>query len=434
MFNESQLHEVEETSTPSTPPPLPKDDRDLKVDDTEIYYMPDNFRKNNHLVKTTTNIPRIWVLIISIILLLLLGGGLYVYWIQPTFISDLFGGKKTEPIAIPAELVPVVPKEVTPSLEEDNTEVQPVTSAKESYLAFRAELDLVTTSDQYLNVYSKYATSTKYEVIKNEKEQLELAKGTFNVLPDLRKKNSPLLTGNEQIIENITMPSAVLVIKNNNKEEGRAEFVIENDQWKLAEETWASSTDSDETGVFRAGTDTDQDGLTDEEETALGTNIQAADSDGDGYGDLAELNNDYNPTGAGKISENKSLDSYLNTTFNLSLLYPDSWTLKVSSTEDSIIMTAPDTQFIQVLAQPNTEREDILSWYKKTFSVENIPTSQLVTNAAWDGVRTPDGLTVYLTNKDKSFVFIVTYNTGNTRILNYRNIFELILRSLKIPV
>lgn len=434
MFNESQLHDVEENSTPSTPPPLPKDDKDLKVDDTEIYYMPDNFRKSNHLAKTTTNIPRIWVLIISIILLLLFGGGLYIYWIQPTFISNLFGGGNTETVAIPADLVPQVNIEVAPSLEEDKTETQPTTSAKESYLAFKTELDLATSTDQYLNVYSKYATSSKYEVIKSEKEQLELAKGTFNVLSDLRKKNSPMFTGNEEISESITPSSTILIIKNNNTEEGRVEFIIEDNQWKLSEETWFEDTDSDDAGIFQTGTDSDLDGLTDEEEIALGTNKQVVDSDGDGYNDLSELNNDYNPTGAGKITENRSLASYLNTTFNLSLLYPDSWDLKVASTEDSIIMTAPDKHFIQVLAQPNTEREDILSWYKKTFSVENIPTSQLVTNSAWDGVRTPDGLTVYLTNKDKSFVFIVTYNTGNTRILYYRNIFELLLRSLKIPV
>lgn len=41
--------------------------------------------------------------------------------------------------------------------------------------------------------------------------------------------------------------------------------------------------------------DSDQDGLTDQEEKALGTNPNMADTDGDGYSDGAEIKSGYNP-------------------------------------------------------------------------------------------------------------------------------------------
>jgi S1-C subfamily serine protease len=50
------------------------------------------------------------------------------------------------------------------------------------------------------------------------------------------------------------------------------------------------------------GVDSDNDGLDDKTEVALGTNPNKADTDGDGYLDGAEVKNGYNPKGAGKIN------------------------------------------------------------------------------------------------------------------------------------
>lgn len=47
--------------------------------------------------------------------------------------------------------------------------------------------------------------------------------------------------------------------------------------------------------------DNDQDGLPNDLETALGANPNSPDSDQDGYNDLLELNNNYNPAGAGRL-------------------------------------------------------------------------------------------------------------------------------------
>ncbi|MDO8617899.1 MAG: calcium-binding protein [Candidatus Uhrbacteria bacterium] len=50
-------------------------------------------------------------------------------------------------------------------------------------------------------------------------------------------------------------------------------------------------------------TDSDQDGLTDEQELKLGTDPHNPDTDGDGYPDGEEVQKGYNPLGAGKASQ-----------------------------------------------------------------------------------------------------------------------------------
>ena len=81
-----------------------------------------------------------------------------------------------------------------------------------------------------------------------------------------------------------------------------------------AEPAALSAPDSDQDGLSDAeesglGTsindpDTDRDGLTDREEVKVyGTNPREKDSDGDSYPDGDEINNGYNPRGAGKLLE-----------------------------------------------------------------------------------------------------------------------------------
>lgn len=55
-----------------------------------------------------------------------------------------------------------------------------------------------------------------------------------------------------------------------------------------------------------AGEDTDNDGLPDNLENAIGTDLENSDTDGDGYNDRLEISNNFNPAGAGKtnIDEN----------------------------------------------------------------------------------------------------------------------------------
>lgn len=445
MFNQNQLQAVEDgapkdQTQPQTPPAAASfDSFDPPVqaapptENADIYYMPDTFRKNNSVAGKQTNIPGVWVLIITVVLLLLLGGGLVVYWLQPSFLSGIFGGETPAPIEIPNDLVET-PTQPTP-LPTDEKPTQTQGSSKETYLAFQRELAGAATAETYLEIYLKYGTQARYDLLVAEKNRLEDAGLGTQVLDRLRSLGSPVLDGTEDITEVASETEATLsIVKTNNRDTGTVVLVLVDGAWRISEEQWRTNVVEQDTGEIQPGTDSDNDGLTDKEEVVLGTNLNAADSDGDTYADLVEVNNGYNPAGEGKLTDNRNLGTYVNTTFNVSILYPVAWKQTIASTDDSIMLTAPDQQFIQLLVQPNTEREDILSWYKKTFNVETIPTSQLYTNNNWDSVRTPDGLTAYITNKDKSYLFIVTYNLGSPRVLNYKHILDLMLRSLTFRV
>jgi len=63
--------------------------------------------------------------------------------------------------------------------------------------------------------------------------------------------------------------------------------------------------------VNMTGTDSDNDGLPDKIEQGLGTQINNPDSDNDSYSDYAEIFNDYNPLGPGKLVYDQSIINHV---------------------------------------------------------------------------------------------------------------------------
>ncbi len=440
MFDQNQLNAVEQaTPRPITPPsgtaavppittvaPPPG----ISVDNADIYYMPENFQKNNQVAGKNTAIRGIWVLVTIILLLVLLGGGLYAFWAQPAFLLKLLGREPATTTPVVTENPSTDPVPLAPA-----TSTRPSGSPKEAYLVFRGELALADSVESYLAAYSKYATADRYASLLEEKNKIESSlPAGGDLLAALRLKPLPVLDGTEDIAEEVSDQRAVLTVSKTNKRQiGTVIFLPEKGLWKLSQELWQDSAEAEPaSGSTTVAADDDGDGLSNDEEVLLATNPALADSDTDTYKDMAEVEGGYNPAGTGKLSDNKNLATYLNTTFNLSMLYPAAWQKTVATTDDSIVFTAEDGQFVQILIQPNSDREDIATWYKKTFNVEIIPPSQLITSAGWDGVLTTDGNIAYLTNKDKSYIFIAAYNLSATPVVKYKNVFNLMLRSLTL--
>lgn len=443
MFNQQQLQQAgsgpinnELDKEPKINPGVDEQATGAKsaLDNTDIYYMPENFQKNNQVAGHNTNVSGIVVLFLGILFLIILGGGLYVYLIRPDLISGLFGdSNQTQEVADS-----IIPTETAkPDAGNLVVNVRPTGSPKDVYLAFRSELELADTATKYLAVFTRYGTKLKQEALNNQKSSLDSIGGQGDILSALRGAPVPALDGTENISEDITDERAVLTVtKTSGRNVGTITLLPEDGQWKISDETWseASTPSETENKTPLAASDDDEDDLSNSEEAVLGTNAIISDSDEDGYKDAEELNNGYNPAGEGKLSANTNLGTYLNTTFNFSLLYPVKWDRSVASTDDSIIFTAANKQFVQILVQPNSNQEEIVDWYRETFDVVTIPNNQLVINETWDGVKAPDGLTIYLTNKDKNYIFIVTYNLGTTQVLEYKNIFDMMVRNLNLGV
>lgn len=185
-----------------------------------------------------------------------------------------------------------------------------------------------------------------------------------------------------------------------------------------------------ETGLsLRVGADTDSDGLTDIEEILLGTSSTTPDTDSDGYFDGSELINLYNPAGGGELTANSYISLYENKTFAYELFYPSVWQTSVNGGDDSLMFKSGDNQFIQVIVQPNANKQTLDNWYLEQLGLLAVETENRLSGANWQGIKNPDGLTIYIIDKKQSYIFSLTYNPGGSDVLEYFNIFQMAIKS-----
>lgn len=183
--------------------------------------------------------------------------------------------------------------------------------------------------------------------------------------------------------------------------------------------------------VLTIGLDSDKDGLTDQEEMILSTSNEKIDSDVDGYDDRAELLNLYNPAGAGKLSINPNIKQYVNNTYGFNLLYPYSWNQANLDGDNSVVFKADNGHFFQVIIMPNNNNEHIEEWYKTQFW-NGTEKYEIISLGDLRAVKSENGLMVYLTDKNQKNIFAFTYNLGLGKIMEYKNLFEVMIKSFEI--
>ena len=176
--------------------------------------------------------------------------------------------------------------------------------------------------------------------------------------------------------------------------------------------------------------DSDGDGLTDLEEAILNTNPNNTDTDGDSYSDLIEFTNLYNPLGGDELATVEdvisayNLADYSNDVYNYSILYPEVFEIKEMEDKSSVMFMDPTNEgFFQISAEPNVENLDIKSWYEKEFSLEELPSNQYYIDDSRELVFSPDGMYIYLTDKIKQRIFIISYASLGMQAA-YPNIFS----------
>lgn len=176
--------------------------------------------------------------------------------------------------------------------------------------------------------------------------------------------------------------------------------------------------------------DSDSDGLNDVEEVFLGTDKASADSDGDGYGDLSELLSLYNPTGKGDLKDDLKIKKYFNRTNAYSLYYPNA--LNLSEVPDSAIFKIDDLQFIQVIVSENSKSQSLQDWYKEQSQASEIQDSQKIEKKGWEGIKSREGMIVYLLNPLSKDIYTINYNSGDNGAYAYKEIFQMMVNSLEL--
>lgn len=199
------------------------------------------------------------------------------------------------------------------------------------------------------------------------------------------------------------------------------------------EEEIATTTEEAETGSsgLSAGDDSDGDGLTDKEENLFGSDINKADSDGDGYNDKSEVIGLYDPTGTKKLENGSRVVKYNNSAYHYNLIYPTNWAVSSIGGKDSIIFKSNDNHFVQVIVQANTGNKSIADWYRDQISAEAVSSAKIVEAKSWSGIKSEDNFTLYLTDSANKNIYIITYNFGNNNIVEYGNVFEMIIKSFE---
>jgi len=178
--------------------------------------------------------------------------------------------------------------------------------------------------------------------------------------------------------------------------------------------------------------DFDGDGLLDDEESVLGTEINLTDSDNDGYTDLAEINNGYNPLGSGLLDFNQNINKYINSVIGYELLYPKNWEIQSLDDNQTIIFAAPDGSLIQVSTQENSNQQSILGWYENSFSSVTVTYDKLRSSDFWEGIMGEDNLNFYLTDQGRQNIYVISYIPVIEGRIAYPNIFDIIIDSLEI--
>lgn len=178
--------------------------------------------------------------------------------------------------------------------------------------------------------------------------------------------------------------------------------------------------------------DFDSDGLTDDEENALNTSLEKADTDEDGYTDLGEIINGYDPLGPGSLAGSRFITRYQNTLGSYSVLYPATWDLKSLNNNFTIIISAPDNSLVQISTQDNSKIQNILSWYEETFPDEGNAYERLKQGQNWEGIMGEGGLNFYLTDSTRRNIYVISYIPIISGRLAYPNIFEMMINSFMI--
>jgi hypothetical protein len=183
--------------------------------------------------------------------------------------------------------------------------------------------------------------------------------------------------------------------------------------------------------VIITAVDTDGDGLYDSEEKIFGTKSDMRDTDEDGYDDGAEIKNGFNPAGTGKFEESINFSKYINSKYNYLFLYPLSLKIDSVGEGESLIINLEGTAHIQIVAQENTNNLNLEDWYKKQFATDQINAEQYLYTDKWDVIKTEEGLTYYM--KDKNFPKILILNYSATPVNNnYPNVMDMIFNSLEV--
>lgn len=404
-------------------------------ENVNIYVMPERFR-SVHVEKDKAKAMGLVIIIGGVIFLIAASALSYFYFFkekEPAKTSQVATStapEVKEPTSTPKP-TPTPTPEPTPAPEPEEVVKEP----RESYIEIKMELDEANTFSAFEEVIIEYGTKNRITLLENEKNQV--IGSLDNTESFVNQKNMPKIGELKDIkTSKAGNMSTLSVTLKDESMEGEVILRKEDGIWKLDSETWESTEVPVVVvpEVVTNGADADGDGLTDKEEGLFSSNSGVNDSDGDGYSDLSEIVNGYNPAGEGALSDNSNIKKHTNSTYAYNLMYPAIWTLNQIGGDESIIIKSTDNQFIQIIVQTNSNKQTIDDWYRMQFNESSISSARRINGNNWSGIKSEDGLIVYITDINSNYIFTISYSLGDSSVIEYKNIFNMLIDSFEVAI
>lgn len=172
--------------------------------------------------------------------------------------------------------------------------------------------------------------------------------------------------------------------------------------------------------------------LSSPEKALFGADPLKVDSDGDGFSDLSEVLGLYNPTGTGKITDNQHVGVYQNAQGKYSVYYLKNWKTQNLENGDLLMFTAADNSLIQIISQPNTDKQSIKSWYNNQFTDTPATDANVYSHDGWQGIFQQDKEIFYLADNSGNRIYTISYVPAANNDVSFYNIFLMMINSFTV--
>lgn len=189
--------------------------------------------------------------------------------------------------------------------------------------------------------------------------------------------------------------------------------------------------------IIPSAPDRDGDTLTDTEEDLYKTKSAIADTDKDGFWDGQEIANLYDPIkkDSGNLRTSGLVKIYNNETYRYSVLYPDSWkVVPLGGSDQEVTFVSENKEFIEIAIMDNPEAMTATEWYLKQIPPELVSKTERIWANNFMGIKSLDGLNVYLTpiSGDRNFIYSISYMVGSHTHISFPVTFQMMVRSFDL--
>ncbi len=183
--------------------------------------------------------------------------------------------------------------------------------------------------------------------------------------------------------------------------------------------------------------DRDRDTMPDIEEALYGTKPGISDTDRDGFLDGQELANAYNPLekNSDKLLESELVKIYNNPTYRYSVFYPSSWkVIPLGGSDQEITFVSDNKEFVEIAVMDNPDALTAVDWYLDQIPSELASKAERMWANNFMGIKSLDGLNVYLTpiSGNKNFIYQISYMVGSHTHISFPITFQMMVRTFDL--